>query len=73
MVYGEGRPRETISPTREPSEKPQRPDKADKEKGDRAERGDRTDRPGKPESVEGRGRSTTEHRPRDQRERAQML
>lgn len=79
MVYGEGRPRETVSPSREPSEKPQRPDKADKERGDRgergerAERGERVERPGKPEAVEGRGRSTTEHRPRDQRERAQML
>lgn len=51
-------------------------------RGDRGERtgkdsdkdkGERSERPGKPDAGEGRGRSTTEHRPRDQRERAQML
>ena len=49
------------------------------ERGERAERTERTERTergeraARPEPAEGRGRSTTEHRPRDQRERAQML
>lgn len=51
------------------SHQPDRPDK-DKDKGERSERGERL---GRPDTAEGRGRSTTEHRPRDQRERAQML
>ena len=57
-------------------ERPERPhqtDRADKEKGERVDRGERGERSGKPDPAEGRGRSTTEHRPRDQRERAQML
>ena len=68
---GQGRPEPGAPRSDRPdrSNQSDRPDK-DKDKGERSERGER---PGKPDAAEGRGRSTSEHRPRDQRERAQML
>ncbi len=63
-----------------PAVRPDRPTRTDREDGGREGRGredrdraERAERGARPETSEGRGRSTTEHRPRDQRERAQML
>jgi hypothetical protein len=64
-----GRP-ESAAPR---SERPDNFNPADRAHKDKGERSERSDRRGPPDSAEGRGRSTTEHRPRDQRERAQML
>jgi len=69
----ESRPQARPDPGTPRGERPDRsnqPDRADRDKGERGERGERS---GKSDPAEGRGRSTTEHRPRDQRERAQML
>jgi len=71
----EARPQVRPEPGVSRGDRPDRghqPDRPDKDK-DKAERSERGERPGRPDAAEGRGRSTTEHRPRDQRERAQML
>ena len=70
MAHSEGRARETVVPRVERPDNAYRPDK---EKGARADRSERLERSVPPDPAQGRGRSTTEHRPRDPRERAQML
>ncbi|MEI6025217.1 MAG: DUF6600 domain-containing protein [Betaproteobacteria bacterium] len=72
----EPRPQARPEPGTSRGERPDRSnqaDRADKQVDRDKEKGERGERSGRPDAANVPGRSTTEHRARDQRERAQML